>query len=390
MSGAVAISCLGVTKRFPLSEGPNGWRLALARGSGLPTFTALEDVTFDVLQGKFVGVMGRNGAGKSTLLRILGGVYNPDQGRVELSGELSGLYELGLVGNPQLTGREYASRLLTIQNFPSGSIPSALADIQEFSELGDRFDDAVQGYSAGMKARLFFATATAGHYDVYLLDEILSVGDQHFQSKCWRRLRDRVSGGASGVLVTHDWASILRMCETAHILERGRVVYSGPAEHAVRRYLYGESSKETFHEGIARLTGDHRRPLMLTSGHELALEVEAEILVDATVGCVVAVERLQAGFGWETCLMSREISQVGTVAGRYSIEVRVPRCPLEPGNYQISVHLVMSAPDRQSARLVLDGWSWLNGNGIELTVVGEPSKGAALPMQWHRRTLASA
>ena len=141
---------------------------------------------------------------------------------------MSGLYELGLVGNPQLTGRQYADRLLNVHGFSARERAAMIAEIHEFSELEDRFDDPVQTYSAGMGARLYFSTATAGRYDVYLLDEILSVGDQHFQSKCWRRLRDRVSAGAAGMLVTHDWSAILRICETAHILDRGKVLYSGP------------------------------------------------------------------------------------------------------------------------------------------------------------------
>ena len=103
-----------------------------------------------------------------------------------------------------------------------------------------------------MMARLFSLTATAGRYEVYLLDEILSVGDQHFQGKCWRRMRDRVSRGASGVLVTHDWPAILRMCETVHILDHGRVFFSGPAEQAVRLYLYGDRAQQTYKEGVAR------------------------------------------------------------------------------------------------------------------------------------------
>ncbi|MEW3623567.1 ABC transporter ATP-binding protein, partial [Pseudomonas aeruginosa] len=96
---------------------------------------------------------------------------------------MSGLYELGLVANPELTGRQYADRLLTVHGFTSSERIAMISDIHEFSELGDRFEDPVLTYSAGMSARLYFSTATAGQYEVYLLDEVLAVGDQHFQSK---------------------------------------------------------------------------------------------------------------------------------------------------------------------------------------------------------------
>jgi lipopolysaccharide transport system ATP-binding protein len=386
MNQAIAITCQGVTKRFPLAEASQGWRVALSRGSGLPTFTALENVSFDVPKGRFVGVMGRNGAGKSTLLRVMGGVYSPDAGRVEVSGAMSGIYELGLVGNPLLTGREYAQRLLTIHGFSGTTLRDMVADIQEFSELGSRIDDAVLGYSAGMKARLFFATATAGRYDVYLLDEILSVGDQHFQAKCWRRLRERISQGASGVLVTHDWAAILRMCEVAHILDKGRVVYSGSAEQVTRRYLYGTDGQEIFHEGVARLLQRPSTPVVARVGQDIVVRTQAEILQPEQVGCVVAVERLQTGFGWETCLLSRAVEPVGFVPGRYSVQVIIPACPLEPGRYQVNLHLVMPNPERPTSRIALDGWSWLNGDGLELMVEGDPSQGFAIPVRWDVRS----
>jgi lipopolysaccharide transport system ATP-binding protein len=187
MSHAVAITCQGVSKSFVLVDGGNAWRIALVLGGKPTRFQALRKVSFDVPKGQFVGVLGRNGAGKSTLLRVIGGVYAADEGRVSISGTMSGLYELGIIGNPQLTGRQYADRVLNVHRFATRERVAMSSDIHDFSELGDRFDDPVQTYSSGMSARLFFATATAGNYEVYLLDEILSVGDQHFQAKCWRR-----------------------------------------------------------------------------------------------------------------------------------------------------------------------------------------------------------
>lgn len=386
MSRAVAITCLGVSKRFALVDQGSAWRLAFGRGRGVATFDALRDISFEVPKGQFVGVLGRNGAGKSTLLRVLGGVYSADQGRVAVNGALSGLYELGLVGNPQLTGREYADRLLTVHGFGERDRAAMIADIHDFSELGDRFEDPVVTYSAGMTARLFFATATAGRYEVYLLDEILSVGDQHFQAKCWRRLRDRVSQGASGVLVTHDWSAIVRVCETAHVLDRGRIAFSGPAERAARLYLYGEAARETYREGVARFLAPPASPIEAIPGEDLRLTVRAEILRPETVGCVFVIERLQPGYGWETALMSRTMTPIGSRPGRYEVEILVPALPLDPGSYQISLHLVMPDPEVPGRRIPLDGWSWLNGNGLQLDVTGDPGRGLTLPMRWTLET----
>jgi lipopolysaccharide transport system ATP-binding protein len=382
MSAAIAITCQGVSKAFALVNKRNAWRLVLGVAKDVPVFQALRDVSFDVPKGQFVGVLGRNGAGKSTLLRVVGGVYAADTGQVMVNGAMSAIYELGLVGNPQLTGRAYANRLLTVHGFSRSQRVAMIVDIHEFSELGDRFEDPVLTYSTGMTARLFFSTATAGSYDVYLLDEILAVGDKHFQAKCWRRLRERISRGASGVLVTHDWSAILRMCETAYVLEGGKVIFGGAAERAARLYLYGKDAREPFHEGVAHFTTRPDTPISARSGENLSIKATAAIETPAQVGCVFVIERLQPGFGWETALMSRDVTPVGTDVGQYNIEINLPKLPLDPGLYQICLHLVMPDPEIAGRRIPLDGWSWLNGNGLALEVTGDTTGGLILPMRW--------
>lgn len=383
MPGAIAITCQGTSKRFALVDKGSAWRLAFGAHYGVPIFEALKNVSFEVPKGQFVGFLGRNGAGKSTLLRTVGGVYAADEGRIAINGSMSGLYELGLVGNPQLTGRQYAERLLTVHGVKRSHQKELVADIHEFCELGDRFEDPVFTYSAGMAARLFFATATAGSYDVYLIDEVLAVGDQHFQAKCWRRLRERVSRGASGLLVTHDWGAIIKMCETAHVLERGQMVFSGPAANAARFYLYGEEAKETFEHGIAHFIERPRDPLTANASEDLVIRAEVEILRPAEVGAVVVIERLQPGFGWETELMSRDVTPVGTEPGRYKVDIAIPRLPMERGSYQVSISLVMPDPVAPRRRVALDSFSWLNGNGLRLEVEDPTGReGLALPVRW--------
>src|SRR5262249_3752633 len=154
----------------------------------------------------------------------------------------------------------------------------------------------------------------------------------------------RVSNGASGVLVTHDWAAIVKLSETAYILEKGCIIYSGPPEHAARRYLYGDQARTQFHEGVARFAELPKYPREVVAGEDFLLTAEVEILAPANVGCVVVIERLQPGFGWETALMSRSVAAVGATPGRYIVEVSVPALPLEPGSYQMSLNLVMSDP----------------------------------------------
>lgn len=382
MPHAVAISCQGVSKSFALIDRSNAWRLLLGRRSGLQQFQALSDVSFDVPKGQFVGILGRNGAGKSTLLRVIGGVYPVDTGRIVVDGALSGLYELGLAGNTQATGRQYAERLLTIQGFDHARRQAMISDIHEFSELGDRFEDPVQTYSTGMAARLYFSAATAGHYEVYLLDEILSVGDQHFQAKCWRRLQDRVSHGASGMLVTHDWSATVKLCQTTHVLERGRIVFTGASERAARIYLYGKEATAEFRRDIASIASAPPTKMRARQGGDMRVAADVDIRQDCKVLIALVIERMQAGYGWETILMSKSAQTVGTRPGRYRVEMEVPRIPVEPGTYQISIQLGMPDPESPGRYIALDSIGWLSGNGITLEVEGPADGGQLLAAHW--------
>jgi lipopolysaccharide transport system ATP-binding protein len=367
----IAVTCRGVSKRFAIVEAGQVWRLALGSLGRLDSFEALHDVTFEVPQGQFVGILGRNGAGKSTLLRVIGGVYPTDEGAISIKGPLSGLYELGIAGNAQATGRQYVDRLLTIHGFSRRERVEMVCDVHEFSELGDRFEDPVQTYSAGMAARLYFSAATAGQYDVYLLDEILSVGDQHFQAKCWRRLQDRLSRGASGILVTHDWSAVVRLCQMAHVLDRGRIVFSGPSERAARIYLYGKDAVGQFRRGLAAFVGTVPRSITARQGEELILSAEVEIYQSCDVRFGFVIERMEAGFGWETILMTRAVVPVSRTPGRHLVEVRLPNLPIEPRSYQISLQLTAPDPEVPGHNIALDSIGWLSGNGIALEVLGD-------------------
>ncbi len=333
-------------------------------------------------KGQFVGILGRNGAGKSTLLRILGGVYPADAGRVTVNGALSGLYELGVAGNAQLTGRQYAERLLTVHGFNWRERGLMIEDIEDFSELGDRFGDPIVTYSAGMAARLFFATATAGHCDVYLLDEILSVGDQHFQEKCWRRLQERIAHGASGVFVTHAWSAVVRICQSAHVLDRGRIIFTGSAEKASRIYLYGEGARPEDRTDRACFSSFPESPVVISPGEELSIAVKVHIRKPTDVRIGFALERMQAGYGWEIILLTRYPQPVGTALGHYLTEFCVPKVPLEPGSYQLSLQLVTPDHDSPGRFIDLDSRSWLGGNGIDVEVTQGTTDLLTMPSQW--------
>lgn len=341
-------------------------------------FAAVDAIDLQVPRGEVVGVLGRNGAGKSSLLRMVGGVYAPDRGAVSVTGDLVGLFELGGMGNEQLTGREFARRYLQLFDVPRARHLQLLEDVKDFSELGDYFDERIASYSAGMGARLYFAVATAVPHDVYLIDEVLSVGDEHFQAKSWGRMRERLAGGASGLLVTHDWSAVIKLCRESKVLERGKVVRSGPSDQVVADYL-GLSPPAGER---ARIIDPDPQSLQARTRADWTLQFGVESFVEEAVEVSLSIEALQLGVGWEAVILT-EFQPVCNAPGKYSLQFRVADLPLAPGTYALNLFLASAALGVGRPRETLDGRSWTYGNGLTLTVSGEPCAGLApIPLRW--------
>lgn len=360
----IALRCIGLAKTFAVQRELRVWRiiLGLDQEKG-PMVEALRDISLTVPRGKIVGILGRNGAGKSTLLRLLGQVYIPTRGTIEAFGQIAGLFELGGMGNPNLTGREYAVRYLQFMGVSKGKIDDILNEIVEFSELGDAFYRRIRTYSSGMAARLYFAVATAHQHEIYLIDELLSVGDEHFQAKCWRRMRERLLNGASGVLVTHDWAAIVRLCETACVIENGTFVFCGSSDKAVVNYL---NLPQPIAVG-ARFGSTLQAEYFVRSGENVCIELPVDILESGTVECAISIEMLRIGTGWEIVIIS-DYFRVGDETGNYRMSFNIPAIPLIPGNYSLNLFLKHPKPNAGDCR------SWTYGNGLSLIVEGESSE----------------
>ena len=363
------MACLDVVKEFSLRTGVGRWAHAMGLVSAGPTHRALDGVSLEVPRGRVEGVLGRNGAGKSTLLRVLGGVYPPTRGKVTLTGDAAGLFELGGLGSPALTGRAYAERFLRFMRTDRDSRARLIDDIREFTEIGHFFDCPIRTYSAGMTARLYFATLTAMHHQIYLIDELLAVGDEHFQGRCRERIRSRLQGGASGVLVTHDWTSVLRLCERAHVLDAGKLVFSGPSNEAVVRYLDirpPEARRARFVES-SPAEGRQGR-----CGKDLELEFNIEVLEPVRVTFNFSIEMLEVGIGWEILILGDRM-EVGSEPGLYRVSVAIPGLPIRAGKYSLNTFLATPAAVSGGAAELLDIRSWTVGNALELNVSGEPT-----------------
>lgn len=197
---------------------------------------ALRDVTFSATDGQRVGVIGHNGAGKSTLLRVLAGVYPPSQGRRDVEGRISSLFDIALGFEADATGWENIRYRGYLQGETPRSIRAKMVDVAEFSELGPYLDVPVRCYSSGMLVRLAFSIATAVNPEVLLIDEALSAGDLAFQAKARERIREIVAKARLLVLVSHSLESLAQLCHEVIWLERGRIRQLGPARQVIDAY----------------------------------------------------------------------------------------------------------------------------------------------------------
>jgi lipopolysaccharide transport system ATP-binding protein len=205
------------------------------------TIWALKDLSHDIRRGEVVGVIGGNGAGKSTLLKILSRITTPTEGEAEIHGRVGSLLEVGTGFHADLTGRENIFLNGAILGMRKSEIERKFDAIVEFADVAGFIDTPVKHYSSGMYVRLGFAVAAHMEPEILIVDEVLAVGDVHFQRKCLGKLDDVARSGRTVLFVSHNMAAIQRLCTSALLLENGRIARSGDVRSTIAAYLGGEA-----------------------------------------------------------------------------------------------------------------------------------------------------
>lgn len=199
-------------------------------------FWALKGVSVSVRRGETVGIIGHNGSGKSTLLKTVAGVLDPTEGTVDAQGRIAPLIELGAGFDPELTGRDNVFLNGAILGFGRKEMQAKFDRIVDWAELSEFIDLPVKNYSSGMYMRLGFAIATDVEPDILIIDEILAVGDEHFQQKCMERVRQFQKAGVSILFVSHALEQMQTLCDRLVLLDHGHLAAEGKPVDVVKRY----------------------------------------------------------------------------------------------------------------------------------------------------------
>lgn len=213
---------------------------------------ALKGIDLKVPRGTTLGLVGRNGSGKSTLLKVMTGIYTPTAGTLEVNGRISALLELGAGFHPDFTGRENILINGIILGMSRAEVKARMEEIIAFAELGDFIDEQVRTYSSGMFMRLAFAVATHVDPDILIIDEILAVGDEHFQKKSVAQMAKIKKSGCTIVLVTHDLTTVERWCDTAAWIDGGTIRTHGNPVEVVANYRAAVAAAEAQSEATGR------------------------------------------------------------------------------------------------------------------------------------------
>jgi lipopolysaccharide transport system ATP-binding protein len=217
-------------------------------------FWALKGVDLEVRQGEVIGLVGRNGAGKSTLLKCLSRITPPTEGRIELTGRVGTLLEVGTGFHPELSGRENVFLSGTILGMRRSEVARRFDEIVAFSGIEQFLETPVKRYSSGMYVRLAFAVAAHLDTDILLVDEVLAVGDAEFQRKCFGKMDDVARGGRTVVFVSHQLSAVQRLCERSYWIDGGQVRTDGPTQDVVAAYLHHAGA--TQQGGVATIGPD--------------------------------------------------------------------------------------------------------------------------------------
>jgi lipopolysaccharide transport system ATP-binding protein len=326
-----------LTKTYRLYKKPSD-RLKSFFFKNIPfdTIDALKDISFSVVQNETLGIIGENGAGKSTLLKVLSGVLTPTQGQVQVNGKILSILELGVGFHPEFTGRDNIFFYGDVLGFGRDFIRRKTDEIIDFSELGLFIDKPIKTYSSGMIVRLAFSTVSSFEPDVLILDEVLAVGDTHFQRKSLNRMIEFKNRGKTIIFCSHDAYQIRMLCDKAIWLKQGKVADIGEPERVIYNYESYQMRKEVsatetrsslpvmitevklLNEGTIKTFDDIRFGIVIKSDDTIPYHIMLSLKISTAIGI---------------CAVGTHLSGMRPLTGSKTVTITFPKAPIIRGSF---------------------------------------------------------
>jgi len=384
MTENIAVELSNVGKRFMRhADRRNTLKERLVRGRSRSTqdFWAVRNVDVNIPKGSVYGLIGHNGSGKSTLLKLITGIYRPNEGRIVTDGRVAALIELGAGFHPDMTGRENIRLNGSILGLSKTEIESAMETIIDFSGLREFIDDPVKHYSSGMYVRLGFSVAVHMQPDVLLVDEVLAVGDEEFQRKCFDHLYTLRRAGRTIVVVSHGLGQLEGLCDEVAWLDHGTVQEIGPATEVIGSYLQRVNAQEAKANADIAATRDDTtmragNGTIRSTGARL-IDAQHTAINHAETGSTFGIEvdlhcheevlgpNVRLAFQHETgslvTMMSnhRQGVDFGHVNGDHTVTALLTDNPLLPGRYRVHIDIF-----DHTGSVLIDNWD----DALEFTV----------------------
>jgi lipopolysaccharide transport system ATP-binding protein len=351
MNTDTAISVSHVSKRYTIGVQKDGsLRGTLAGLIGSKSankqeeFWALNDVSFEIKKGEVIGIIGKNGAGKSTLLKILSQITKPTSGRIEISGRVASLLEVGTGFHPELSGRENIYLNGTILGMTRQEVKDKFDEIVAFSGVEKFIDTPVKHYSSGMYVRLAFAVAAYLEPEILIIDEVLAVGDAEFQKKCLGKMKEVAGHGRTVIFVSHNMAAVKSLCDSVILVVQGEVSFKGSVNQGIARYqglndnneISGplvESNEAIIHSIITRSRFDSSSVIDEYDSLLIVTDIEINQELELRLTFVLKNDKGEDLFAFSEkgLLLER---------GRHKVLCELPEGFLNIGDYFLDVYLI--------------------------------------------------
>lgn len=346
----------------------------------------IRDISLRIRRGESIAIIGENGAGKSTLLKLITGVLTPTSGRVEVSGNIGALLELGAGFHPEYSGRDNVAMSAALHGLSSAGLASRMQQIIDFADIGNYIDEPVKHYSSGMVVRLGFAVIASLKPDLLITDEVLAVGDESFQKKCIRWMESYLKDGGTLLLVTHSMYHAQKLCQYALWLKDGALMQYGDVFDVSQAYLAWHERKQAATEEVAgkRASVEFEieafeinnkagtQPEIMYLGKTLRLGAHVRSREDRVPIIMFGIVRVDGTpvYGVSTDMDDVQVQRIAE--GEYRIDIEFPALSLLPGSYQVRAHTM----DTEGLRLfdTLERGLTIRGESREFGMVRLPHR----------------